>query len=143
MTATPTHIPSILRSNDAKSVDFGTRKWLGQEPLSVAFSIGDQDGMDREIGLVVRNLAGDACKGLFAIRVVVGTAAAGGPAGSQTVVVSIGSEVFVAVADQVIDLFTDADGVASLTVTLGAAGTRHVRAVINGIAVGSGAISWV
>jgi hypothetical protein len=143
MSAIPSHVPSPLRSVDPRSVDFSVRQWLGQVPLSIAFAASDQVGTDRTITITVLNLSGEACKGLFHIRVIVGTAADGGPAGTQTVSVVSGAQVASVVSNQVIDALTNSSGVLGLTVGVGSAGTRHIRAVVDGIVYGSGEISWV
>jgi hypothetical protein len=63
--------------------------WLGQEPLSVSFAFGAA-GLARTATLTVRNLAGQACQGLFALRVLVATDEEG-TQGAQTLAVTHGA----------------------------------------------------
>lgn len=141
MSATPSHIPAPLQSPGASSP---VAQWLGQPPLSVLIVVGTEGvpgADDRVATFTVVNLAGEPCRGLFLLDVIVGTAADGGPAGTQTVAWTTGTARTV-VANQQFEVVTSADGIAVATVNVSGAGGRHIRALVRGVVQGSGLVSW-
>lgn len=143
MSAVQTHIPAPLQPPSADLREHARRvaSWLGQEPLSVSFAFGAA-GLARTATLTVRNLAGQACQGLFSLRVLVATDEEG-TQGAQTLAVSHGKLVASVVANVVLDVLTDPDGTAAIGITLGGAGTRHVLVTVGGIVQGSGELVFV
>lgn len=134
--AAPTGITQLARESAA----------AGKAPqLQVLVSPGAEGavGADtRRFTLQVTNRKGRSCLGLFALLVVIGTSATGGPAGTQTVTVSTGATVQTIAANQAIILFTDAAGKAVVDVQVTGAGSRYVRAGVLGAVFGTDPTAW-
>lgn len=96
----------------------------------------------RRVTLQVTNRRGSACRGCFALRIIVGTSASGGPGGAQTLTIVTGAMIASVAADQVIDVLTDADGRAVVDVEVAGAGVRFVRAALGGVVFGTDPITW-
>lgn len=146
MTATPTHIPAPLQARATNPSEHARQvsRWLGMPELEVSIAVGGEgvpNPDDRAFTLTVVNLAGQACKGLFLLDVIVGTAADGGPDGVQTATWTKGTARSV-VANQQFEVVTDDDGTAAVAINVAGAGTRHVRALVRGVLQGSGEIAW-
>ncbi|NBW09406.1 MAG: hypothetical protein EBR82_15430 [Caulobacteraceae bacterium] len=110
--------------------------------LAVRVTAGAEASNIRRFTLRVVNRRGKDCLGLFALLVVIGTAAAGGPAGTQTVSIVSGATVQTIASNQAFILFTAANGVAELDVTVVGASSRYVRAGVLAVMGGTTEVAW-
>lgn len=141
MSATASRIPTPLQRRPqsvGELLDFAREVsvLLGQPSLRV--NITSSGGV---LTLKVVNGAprGEPCAGLFLLRVIVGTTAAGAPGGTQSVSVTAGTAGKVHTAGQDLEVLTTAAGEAQITVT--GTGTRHVRVGVLAVLDGSGEVT--
>lgn len=107
-------------------------------PLLQAIVQSSGTGLTRTMNIQVANQGLKPCYGLFAVLLVMGTAEAGGPAGTQTIATPAqGVLVASLVANSCAIYFTNAAGKLLVDVTqIGAWTTRYTRAIVLGPASG-------
>lgn len=120
------HVVGELAGDDASPPVFGLGVYVtkdaegtaGANLITFSFQVCD----------LRADAAAVAVPGRRTLRIVLATSSFGAPAGTQTVVVVTGVEIAVLSAGKVLDVETDEDGLAEITVEVSGAGDRFVRA---------------
>lgn len=148
MTTRPRSTLDELQSRDPAFLQWANQ--LGElfdlHAKGVAITFGDEGALaanKRRVTIKVVDRLTRDWGGISHLRLVVGNNALGGPGGTQTVTVVTGTTVAAAVANQVVDVVTDNDGVVVIDIEVSGSGSRWVAAHIAGFVYVSEEMTWV
>ncbi len=140
----PTVIPHVITDRPADQDGFrrAAAAYGDQVPVRARVT-SSGTGLTRTITIRAVNQQGCECIGVYALLVVIGTTAAGGPAGTQTVgALSAGTIIHTLSAHQAYILMTDSAGRVVFPVTQsGSWSARYVRAAVWGVCDGTDAVA--
>lgn len=137
----PQPMQGALGESGAAFADMA-RRLIGRPPVGVVTQAGALDAGARVVTFRVVNCIGQACRGRFAVLVIISAGADGEPGGTQTVTVTTGKQASVLEAGRALIALTDDDGVAAVRVQAAAGESRYVFGVAIGPFDAAGPLVW-